>query len=192
MYIMGASGHAKAVIAAVESKGIEINGVLDDNPEIKECLKYPVSTPENFDIAPKSQMLVAIGDNKIREKVVLKLGKKVFYSKVAHSFSWVSEYSNFGEGTVIMAGAIVQPHTEIGKHVIVNTAAVVDHDCLIGDFSHIAPHATLCGGVIVGIGSLIGAGCTVLPGIKIGENCVVGAGATVLRDVLDGEIVYGS
>ncbi len=191
MYIMGASGHAKAVIAALESKGMVINGVMDDNPDIIKCLHYPVFQPGKIKIPASSQMIVAIGDNKTRERVVSQLGKEVIYQKVAHSSAWVSEYSVFGEGTVIMAGAMVQPQTRIGKHVVINTGAVVDHDCLLGDYAHIAPHATLCGGVEVGKGSLIGAGSTILPGKRIGENCVVGAGATVLRNVLDGETVCG-
>ncbi len=45
MYIIGASGHAKAVIAALESKGMVITGVMDDNPDIKKCLHYTVFQP---------------------------------------------------------------------------------------------------------------------------------------------------
>lgn len=34
-------------------------------------------------------------------------------------------------GTVVMAGAIINPGATIGDGVIVNTSASVDHDCMI-------------------------------------------------------------
>ena len=88
-----------------------------------------------------------------------------------------------GAGTVVMAGAIVQPGCQIGKHVIVNTAASVDHDCQLADFSHICPGCHLAGTVSVGERTLLGTGSIVIPGIKIGADTVVGAGTVVTKDL---------
>jgi len=191
MYIFGASGHGKVVISALESRGIHVSGVFDDNPAINICLHYPVMVYKEIESLQDNSIIIAIGDNKIREKVYYRLGEGAWYGTVVHNKAFVSEYVRYDEGTVFMAGAVVQPGVQIGKHVIVNSGAVVDHDCEVGDFVHIAPNSTLCGGVKVGKGSLIGAGSTVLPGKKIGEAVTIGAGSTVLRDVEDGEVVFG-
>nr|WP_200976143.1 acetyltransferase [Echinicola sp. 20G] len=191
MYIYGASGHAKVVISGVESQGIGIVKVFDDNPECTSCLGYSVSFWDAGEYEEGGLMVIAIGENGIRKRVVERLGAKITYGKVFHDKSIISKYVKLGEGTVVMAGAIIQPEVRVGDHVIINTGAAVDHDCKIEDFVHIAPSATLCGNVHVGKGSLIGAGSVVIPGISIGENCVIGAGATVLRNVSDGETVYG-
>ncbi|MBD8487646.1 acetyltransferase [Echinicola sp. CAU 1574] len=191
MYIYGASGHAKVVISGVESQGIGIFKVFDDNPECTSCLGYPVSFWDAGEYEEGGLMVVAIGDNVIRKIVVERLGSEVQFGRVFHRQSVISKYVEIGKGTVVMAGAIIQANVKIGDHVIVNTGAAVDHDCEIEDFVHIAPSVTLCGNVHVGKGSLIGAGSVVIPGISIGENCVIGAGSTVLRNVSDGETVYG-
>ncbi|WP_215222989.1 acetyltransferase [Echinicola shivajiensis] len=191
MYVFGASGHGKVVISALESRGIHISGVFDDNEELQTCLHYPVKIYNESEDHHDNSFIIAIGDNVIREQVYERLGRGSWYGVVIHEKAIVNDYIRYEEGTVIMASATIQPGTQLGKHVIINTSAVVDHDCIIGDFVHIAPRATLCGGVKVGKGSLVGAGSTVLPGIQIGKNCTVGAGSTVLRNVNDGETVYG-
>lgn len=191
MYVFGASGHGKVVITTLESCGVKISGVIDDNPDIDRCLQYAVRAYESSEKLRDSCVVIAVGDNAAREKIWARLGKELCYGTVIHDKAYVSEYAKYGKGTVFMAGALVQADVIIGDQVIVNTGAVVDHDCELGDFVHIAPNATLCGGVTVGRGSLVGAGSTVLPGRRIGESCTIGAGAIVLRDVLDGEVVYG-
>ena len=42
MYLYGASGHAKVIIDILKANQIEIEGLVDDNPEINELLGYPV------------------------------------------------------------------------------------------------------------------------------------------------------
>ena len=63
-----------------------------------------------------------------------------------------------GEGTVIMAGAVINCGTKIGTHCIVNTGATLDHDNKISDFVHISPGVHLAGAVSVGEKSWIGVG----------------------------------
>lgn len=88
-----------------------------------------------------------------------------------------------GEGSQIMARAVVQVGTVIGENVVINTGAIIDHDCQIRHHAFIGPGAVLCGGVDVGVAAFIGAGATVLPGVKIGALATVGAGAVVTKDV---------
>lgn len=186
MYLYGASGHAKVIMDILKDNHVEIEGLVDDNPNINELLGYPVFHGKE-DISP---LIISIGDNKIRQVIAHKLN--VEFGTAIHSSAIVSPYAIVQEGSVIMQGAIVQSGTCIGKHCIVNTGASIDHECVVGDYVHISPHSTLCGSVYVGEGTWIGAGTTVLPGVKIGKWSVIGAGSVVAKDIPDGVLSVGN
>lgn len=179
-----------------------VEGLFDDNPEVKGLCGVPVS----HEYHGERPIIVSIGNNAIRKKIVERivdgigdserLGadstmKSPLFGTALHPSAVVSPHATIGEGSVVMPGAIINHSAQIGRHCIVNTGASIDHECQIGDFVHISPHATLCGNVSVGEGSWVGAGAVVIPGIKIGRWAVVGAGAVVVRDVPDGVTVVG-
>lgn len=110
---------------------------------------------------------------------------------LVHPFAWADPEAEIGTGSVLMAGAVVNPGVRLGRNVIVNTRAGIDHDAVIGDHAHIAPGATLSGQVSVGDSALVGVGASVRQGIRIGHGATVGAGAVVVHDVSDGAIVAG-
>lgn len=186
MYLYGASGHAKVIMDILKANGINIDGLVDDNPALNELLGYPVYH-QQYDLSP---MIVSIGNNAIRKKIVENLS--VEFGQAIHPTAVVSSTAIIEEGTVVMQGAIIQACSRIGKHCIINTGASVDHECVIEDYVHISPHATLCGNVHVGEGSWVAAGTIVLPGVKIGKWSVIGAGSVVAKDVPDGVLAVGN
>ena len=113
--------------------------------------------------------VIAIGDNATRKRMANDMRA---WDTPIHRHAIVYT-KNIGEGTVIMAGAIIQPHVKIGRHVIINTGATVDHDCIIEDYAHIAPGAHLCGNVRIGEGALIGVGVGIEPCVTIPAWSVV-------------------
>lgn len=187
VYLYGASGHAKVVIDALGSVGVEVPCLIDDNPEVGILDGKPVV----HSAAGLSPLIVSIGDCRIREMIVSRLGP-VSYATAVHRRAIVSEKASIGDGSVVLAGAIVQSGARVGRHAIINTGASIDHDCSIGDFVHIAPHCTLCGNVVVGKGSWIGAGTTIIQGVQIGEGCYVGAGAVVVDHLPPYTLSYGN
>ena len=42
MYLYGASGHAKVIIDILCAQGSQVEGLIDDNSEIRELHGYPV------------------------------------------------------------------------------------------------------------------------------------------------------
>ena len=186
MYLYGASGHAKVIIDILRANQIEINGLVDDNPNVQELLGIPVLHQSNG----LSLFIISIGNNQIRKKIAEQL--KTSFGKAIHPSAIISPNSMIDEGTVVMQGAIVQSCATIGKHCIINTGASVDHECVIEDYVHISPHATLCGNVHVGEGSWVAAGSVVLPGVKIGKWSVIGAGSVVAKDIPDGVLAVGN
>ncbi len=99
-----------------------------------------------------------------------------------HPSAVVASSVEIGDGSVIMAGAVLNPCVRVGQHAIINTRSCVDHDCQVGDHVHIAPGATLSGNVTIGARSLIGVGASCKQGINIGSDSTVGAGAVVICD----------
>lgn len=191
MLIYGASGHAKVVIDCLKSMNERILAVFDDDPGKKMFLEYVVINDYLADIYPDEEIMISIGDNRIRKE--LAEGKiKHDFGRASHSSALISPGVSAGEGSVVFHKSVIQAGCEIGKHVIINTSASVDHDCRIGDYVHIAPGAVLCGDVAVGEGTLVGAGSVVIPGIKIGAWCVIGAGSVVVQDVPDHSMIVGN
>lgn len=186
MYLFGASGHAKVIIDILKATNTEINGLVDDNPDVNELLGYPVFH-KRTDLSP---IIVSIGVNATRKEVVGKLSG--IFGKAVHPLAVISDTVSIDEGTVVMQGVIIQSDASIGKHCIINTGASVDHECVIEDFVHISPHATLCGNVTIGEGTWIGAGTTIIPGVKIGKWCVIGAGSVVTKDIPDNVLAVGN
>lgn len=192
MYLLGASGHAKVIIDSLKASGKKISGLFDDNPEVKELLGYNVFGSFDSNRLGDEELIISVGLNHIRKKIVDKLPGEIRYGNAIHPSAIMSEHASLGEGTVVMQGAVIQSSVSIGKHCIINTTASVDHDCLLEDYVHISPNATLCGAVSVGEGSQIGAGAVVIPGIKIGKWSLVAAGAVVMKDVPDNVLVLGN
>jgi sugar O-acyltransferase (sialic acid O-acetyltransferase NeuD family) len=186
MYLYGASGHAKVIIDILEGNKIVIDGLFDDNADIKQLMDYHVFSAKNNIEGP---LIISIGNNEIRKQIAENL--TVEFGRAVHCSAIVSDKASIGNGTVVMQNAVIQSSTSIGKHCIINTATVIEHDCLIDNFVHISPHATLCGNVQIGEGTCIGAGATVIQGIKIGKWAVIGAGAVVIEDVPDDAIMAG-
>lgn len=142
----------------------KINGLLS-------CLN-PLNSP----------VFIAIGDNNVRRELALRFSS-INWATIIHPKSYIHESVEIGEGSIVMAGAVIQPGTKIGKHCIINTGATIDHDCIIADFSHIAPGTTLCGGVRIGEATMIGAGSILVPEVSVGEYSLVCAGTVLSKDV---------
>lgn len=185
--IIGASGHAKVIIDLVEDLGFSIKTVFDQNILIEKLLKYSVS--HDFNSIPENS-IIAIGNNNIRKKLAKEIS--LLMPALVHPSSFISKYSNIGNGSVVMSGVSVNIDVSIGEHCIINTNSSIDHDCKIDDYVHISPNASLAGNVEVGECSHIGIGACIIQGIKIGKNCIIGAGSVIIKDVMDGTVVVGN
>lgn len=194
--IVGASGHGKVVADAALSSGSWGEVVFYDDA-------WPVKTKNGssdvvgntqslFDLQQKPEVIVAIGNNKIRLAKQRELVNAGFtLATVVHLTAVVSRSAIVQAGTVVMAGAVINADAVIGAACIVNSNAVVEHDCILADAVHISPGAALAGGVVVGENSWVGIGATVIQLKHIGKNVMVGAGAAVVNDLPDNVTAVG-
>jgi sugar O-acyltransferase (sialic acid O-acetyltransferase NeuD family) len=197
LHIVGAGGYARCVADIALATSVFEKVVFYDRDAggptsmLGAAIKHEASL---FNIAEFGHVIVALGDNSLRQKVVDKIMKArpdLVYPTLIHPRASVSPYSRGGAGTVIMAGAVVGPNAVLGNHVSIYSSAVVEHDCHVADFVTLAPSATLGGTVKVGLRSFIGLGATVNHGVVIGEDTIVGAGAAVVRDCAGSKVLMG-
>ena len=188
--LYGASGHCKVIIDILQCNNQIIATIIDDAPKLHTILGFDVLNSNAFDFSSASNMILSIGNNKVRKKLASKL--TAHFVTAIHPKSIISNSVIIGDGSVVMAGTIINTDTKIGSHCIVNTGTIVEHDCVIGNFVHISPNASLAGGVVVGEGSQIGIGATIIQGIKIGKWVTVGAGSVIIKDVPDFSVVVGN
>jgi sugar O-acyltransferase (sialic acid O-acetyltransferase NeuD family) len=184
IYVIGAGGHAKVVIATLQAMGAEVAEVLDDDVAKHGAilLGIPVSGPVERAAGGDRKAIIAIGDNVVRRKISERLAG-VRWTTAVHPDACVHPSVKFGAGSVVCAGAVVQPNAHIGQHAIVNTGATVDHDSMLADFVHVAPGVHLAGDVRVDEGAMIGIGACAISGVHVGAWTKVGAGAAVVYNL---------
>ncbi len=186
--LQGGGEHARVVLDCLLDNGEKVVGLFD--PKYSgELMGIPQRGKYDPHVETDAKVIVAIGDNTIRKRVVSETIHS--FSTAIHRSSIVSSRASIGEGSMLLQASVVQAQSIIGRHVIINTGAQVDHDCIIENYVHIAPGAVLCGCVSVGEGTMIGARAVILPGKKIGQWSVIGAGAVVINDVPDYTVVVG-
>lgn len=196
LLIIGASGHGKVVAdVAMNMNRWKTIAFLDDNKKIKEVMGYIVlgNTDDVYQYLDDSDIFVAIGNNHIRARMHESLeqaGAQI--PTLIHPRAEVGSMTKFGNGTVVMAGAVINCCTNIGKCCIVNTGATIDHDNEIGDYVHISPGVNLAGTVKVGKYSWLGIGSIVSNNIDITSDCKIGAGTVVIKDITESGTYVGN
>jgi acetyltransferase EpsM len=193
--LIGNGGHSRVIQEMLRrSDEYKLIGILDQSVKTsyEEESVFHDTTDNLSRYKDEAYFVVAIGDNKVRRKIVIdnNLEDGDFINIVDHSAIIASDVS-IGVGTVVMPGAVINSGTKIGNHSIINTRSVVEHDNIIEDFVHISPNATLAGTVRVRNFSQIGAGAVVIPNRTIYENVSVGAGAVVVEDAERNTVIVG-
>lgn len=195
LMIVGANGHGKVVADIARQMGCYQHiGFLDDNPDIKETMGIPVqgSSSDFAKYIKDSDMFVAIGSSAVRERMLQQLwNMNAVVPVLIHPKAIIGSNVSLGSGTVIMAGAVVNPDAKIGKGCIINTCSSVDHDCVIEDYVHIAVGAHLAGNVRVGKNTWIGIGAVIKNNAAICDESMIGAGAVVVKDITEAGTYIG-
>lgn len=165
--IYGKGGHALTVEELAGKNDYAVAAFFDDSAAMNEryrdksVLKYAAA------FMPEYPLLIAIGNNLIRKKIVSFVAHK--YCTFIDDTAFITQHVRIGEGTVVMPGAIVQAGADIGRHVILNIGCAVDHEVSIGDFAHIGPKCYIGGGAVIGEGVTIGAGSVIMRNVRIAD-----------------------
>lgn len=206
LYVLwGSRGHSKVIADVIESRGGTVIALVDNDADAEPSLSSVplligingLSSWLNSVDSPASvyRAAVTIGGSRGQDRRVIaeqlsQVGLAL--PPIIHLSASVSPRSTVGEGSQILANAVVAADAVIGRLCIINNSVNVDHECQIDDGVHIAPGAVLCGCVEVGENAMIGAGSVILPRRRIGMGALVGAGAVVTHDVPARSVVIGN
>ncbi len=177
--LIGAGGHAKAVVEAATASLGELTAYIDPNPA-----DWLAAAQIRSDIDVKASTLpVIIGVGGVSVTQLLKrlalldgyIGRGHNAPIIVHPQAYVSRLARLKAGSIILAGAVIQPGAEVGRGAIINTHAVVEHDSAIGDGAHVAPGAIVLGACHIGRCAMVGAGAVVLPGAVVADEMLVPA-----------------
>jgi acetyltransferase EpsM len=197
--IMGASGHGRAALDCLRlshpgekleitfyddqyehfqlADGVEVRGPIDE-----------VLCKEDWD-----WVFVAIGDNAARMRIAERMtAQRLRLIKIVHPHTAVSPAATIGDGSIAIAGVVINTGARLGRCVIVNTLSSVGHDCEVRDYAQLGPAVNLGGAAIIGQGAFLGIGAKVAPEVRIGAWSIVGAGSVVLDDVPDRTFCFGT
>lgn len=197
--IVGAAGHAKALIDAAQGCGFTIIGGVD------AAIAPGASILGDIAVLGDEGLLDTLRDRGLRTAFIGVGGatsnavrKRVFTRLVAAGFDLPSLVatsahlglgSSLGAATYLFPGANVGPSVRIGDNCIINQNAVVAHDSVIGDHVHLAPNAVVAGHCRIGDGSTLGMCATLLYAASIGADCLIHNTVSITQDVPDGSIV---
>ena len=199
--IIGASGHAKVIIDAIELESkFEIFGFIDSyKNESDGIFKYNILITENFipELVKQgiNKGIIAIGENSVRKKIydkIKKMSPSFSFITVIHPSAVISPYARIGKGSVILTAAKVNADAVVGKHCVINTNASLGHDAVMKDFSSLAPSAVIGGGTNIGLQSAICMSTTIVQNINVGDHTVIGASSLVLTDIPSKVLAYGT
>lgn len=193
IYMVGAGGHAKAVLAALNANQIYPIAIYDDNLDRWGTSLYDIPIKGGIDeFASLGQVtaVLAIGDNLTRKQIAERL-PAINWLTIVHPYTCVHASVKIGQGSVILEGAIVQPDVIIGQQCILNVESMIGHDCVLEDYVHVCG-AKLTGNVCVQEGVLLGANTTVQPGITIGEWSKSAIASAIMRNVAPYSIMIGN
>jgi acetyltransferase EpsM len=190
--IFGAGGHSLVVIDLIkELNEYIIIGIYDDNKEGSfEGVPIIGKIDDNI-IKDADEYIIGIGHDRVRKNIYEQF-YNLPWATLIHPRSIISKSASISYGTVVLAGAIIQPGVTVGKHCIINTNSNIDHESYINSFSSICPGVTICGNVNIGELTFIGANSTIIQRITVGKNCIVGAGTVIIKNVNDNCKIVGN
>jgi sugar O-acyltransferase (sialic acid O-acetyltransferase NeuD family) len=191
LVIVGAGGFARETVSAVVAAGRwNLLGFLDDDTSLVGQVRagYPILGPlTRAAELPGAQFVICMANWRrpdIRRRITDRLALPVSrYATVVHPAAQVGVGCTVGEGTVLLAGAVLTADVTVGAHVAVMPHTVLTHDDVVGDYATFAAGVRLGGSARIGAAAYLGSGALVRESVTVGAGALIGMGAVVLNDV---------
>lgn len=189
--VLGAGGHARSVIALLQSIQKQVLAVVDPAARAGEyILGVPVYPFENAVISDQS-LVLAIGDNRERAAKLQQFCSAVYSLPLIHASAEVHAQAQIGPASLCFSGCYLGPEVRIGQNNLINTRAILEHEVQIGDHNHVSVAAVLLGRVTLGSFCFIGAGAVIRDSVSICDGVTIGANAYVAKSITEPGIYAG-
>jgi sugar O-acyltransferase (sialic acid O-acetyltransferase NeuD family) len=179
LLLVGAGGHARTVVDALNDNGHEILAYTALDPST--WLDAPYLSDEDAKPGDFDGFVMGVG-GVMGDMLAARLELFRAYQArgfeavtLIHSTAYVAPGAAVADGATILPRSAINLGAVIGPAAIINTGAIVEHDVRIGAGAHVAPGAVVLGAAHVGDNAMIGAGAVVLPGGEVIEGALVPA-----------------
>jgi sugar O-acyltransferase (sialic acid O-acetyltransferase NeuD family) len=187
--IIGAGGFAREVMAQM---GQELVCFVDDQYASDWYVDDNILPLSKFD-PTVYEVVVAIGDPKIRSEIISRLPKETKYFTFKHpSAQILGNDVNIGQGSIICAGVIITTNIVIGDHAHLNLQTTIGHDCRIGNYFTTAPGAKISGNCNIQDFVYIGTNASVKEKINICNSSTIGLNAGVVKHITESGTYIGT
>ncbi|HRG88501.1 MAG TPA: hypothetical protein PLW44_05735 [Chitinophagales bacterium] len=157
-------------------------------------VSYTPGDIENHFAITDKRFLVLVGNNIMREKLVLKytsMGGTPHYF-VSNSANINIAHCTFSKtNTVILHSAMISAGAVINEGAIINQFSYLGHDTVMGRYSFLGGYSCISNGTI-GDFAFIGIKTVILPGRSVGNHSLVGAMSLINKSVGDRKKAYGT
>jgi sugar O-acyltransferase (sialic acid O-acetyltransferase NeuD family) len=190
--VLGAGGHARAVIALLTDCGFTVAGIYD--PAFSAVREEFICGVRLKGALPSKELevVLAIGDGQLRKLSYSSEEIRVVQESIIHPEAFIGLGVNTGISNLIFPRAVLHTEVKLGANNIINTGCILEHETVIGNHNHISVGTVLCGRVTIGDNCFVGAGTTIIDKVKVGSNVTIGAGSVVIRDILEPGVYVGN
>jgi sugar O-acyltransferase (sialic acid O-acetyltransferase NeuD family) len=200
LLIYGAGKLGKQVhhlLTAHFAETFELAGFVDDCPDKKGTMGsggLPVlgSLDEVADqsaFTPKqADMVIAVGYGDMqRRRRAYEKAKSSGYQLVSlvHPKAHLEPTVQLGEGTIVLAGVLLDQHVRIGPAVYLDIGVSVGEESVIACNNYVSAGTTIAGYVQIGENNFIGLDCTLVNEVVIGNGNYLNAKSLIHRNVTD-------
>jgi len=194
--IYGAGRLGRQIVRHVHAHtDFEVLGFADDTRPVGEtvCAGLEVlgglRDLESDGMPERASLLMAIGYSDLAGRLrAFERARSTGWSFVGfvHPMASVEPSVVLGDGTVVLAGAVLDEGAALGHVNFVDANVTISEGCRFGDGNFVAAGSVFGGNVTVGCGTFVGLGATVVDGVSIGDRCAVNAGSLVHRSLESG------
>lgn len=200
LIIIGAGGFGKDIASLAYhqdpafGKDWDINGFLDDRPELQGTTKWPIlGDPLTYQPVEGDIFLCALGDPAAKRYYTHALIEKGAYFIIFHHPpAREAAPHHIGRGSMFDANVSIGSDSCLGEFVTVLSTTIIAHNVTIGDYVHIGSFVFIGGGAVIESDVIIHPHATITPGVRIGAGAVIGAGSVVVKDVPSKTTVFGN
>jgi len=134
----------------------------------------------NYLFGEYKKLIVAIGDNKLREKILLE-AKNIGYEfpNITCENVYISRFAKIGAGCVLLNNVVIQNGSVVGDGVILNPGVEIHHDSEIGDTCLIYSNSVVRTMARLGNRVKLGSNVTISNNVVLVDDSVVEDGVTI-------------
>ncbi len=197
LYIVGAGGMGRETLDACRALGrvSEVTAFVVEDEHLRGAQPVSgVSVLAWSAVAPKARgarFVVAIGARE-RARVIARIAEAGgAFDTVVHPAASRGANVRIGEGSIVLAGAVLTVDITVGPHTIVNVGCTISHDAVVGRLVTLCPGVHVAGWAVIEDEVFVGTGGVIVDRVRVGRGAVIGAGAVVTKDVPAGVTAVG-